>query len=417
MNAPRTEATLPCRLRVLALVDRTLGFGGAERLALAIAKRLDRTAFESYVCFTRRQAPEIVEELERADVRVFQLGRSSRADVAAWRRFRQFLRSEHIDVVHAHKFGSNVWASTVGRGDAAVVIAHEHSWSFEGQPLRRLADRELVARRADVLLAVSNSDRARMVAVEGIDPARIRVIPNGIPALPRRSRADLRAELGLPAHTPLLGAVGGLRRPKAYEDLVRAAALLRREFPDLHVVIAGGGPERQRLESAIGAAGLAGTVTLLGARRDVADVLAAVDVAVSSSVSEGSPLSVLEYMAAGKAIVATCVGGVPDLIRDGVHGLLVPPAEPQQLAAAIAALLHEPLRRDRLGRAARRRQRTEFDLDSTVRRLELLYRELARTALLRRSVSARNDERVGAEVPRADARHDELVRGAQEEER
>jgi glycosyltransferase involved in cell wall biosynthesis len=377
------------------MLDRSSGFGGAERLAVALATRLDRSAFESHLCFTRPPAREVLDELEHSSVRILELDRSSRVDLAAWRRFRAFLQLEGIDVVHAHKFGSNIWATAVGRGSAPVVIAHEHSWSFQGQALRRLADRELIARRADVVLAVSHADRARMISVEGIDAGRIRVIANAIPPLPNRTGGDVRAELGLVPDAPLVGSVGGLRPAKAYEDLFRAAALLRPEFPELHVAVAGRGPQQRRLEEVIRALGLVGRVTLLGARRDVADVLASLDIAVSSSVSEGSPLAVMEYMAAGKAIVATRVGGVPDLIADGVHGLLVDPSRPEQLAAAIATLLRDPVRRDAMGREARLRQRNEFDLDRMVERLQLLYEELARAAALRAavegSVLARHD--------------------------
>jgi glycosyltransferase involved in cell wall biosynthesis len=417
---PRVDAVLPPRLRVLTMLDQTLGFGGAERLAMAIAARLDRSAFESYLCFTRRQEPELVDALAASGVEVLQLGRASRLDLAAWRRFRAFLRRERIDVLHAHKFGSNLWAATLARDIVPVLIAHEHSWSFEGQALRRVADREIVARRADVLLAVSGADRERMISIEGVSPARIRVIPNGIPPLAARTNADLRRELGLPAGAQLIGAVGGLRTPKAYPDLLEAVELLRAEFPELHLVIAGHGPEQARLEAAITASGLGRHVTLLGPRGDVPDVLAALDVAISSSVSEGSPLAVMEYMASRVAIVATRVGGVPDLIQDGVHGLLVEPSRPDRLAAAVGELLRDPERRRRLGGAAQLRQRSEFDLDAMVRKLELLYVELARAAVLRnavRGVPARDDERVGAEVAGAEPGDDQLVGGAEQIER
>jgi glycosyltransferase involved in cell wall biosynthesis len=174
---------------------------------------------------------------------------------------------------------------------------------------------------------------------------------------------------------PLVGAVCGLRPQKALDVLVRAAAQLREELPDVRVAIVGDGPERSRLEGLVAELGLVDTVRLVGAwpPAEVPDFVAALDVAVSSSDFEGTPLAVMEYMAAAKPVVATAVGGIPDLLEDGVHGLLVPPRDPAALARGIAELLHDPARRRALGERARERQRRELDFDVTVRRLEELY--------------------------------------------
>jgi glycosyltransferase involved in cell wall biosynthesis len=122
------------------------------------------------------------------------------------------------------------------------------------------------------------------------------------------------------------------------------------------------------------------TIILLGFRRNVADVLAALDVAVFSSDREGSPLAVMESMAAGKPVVATRVGGVPDLVEDGVHGLLVPPRDPRALADAVGGLLRDPHARVELGRRGQERQRRDFDIAATVRCVEDIYDELVAAA-------------------------------------
>ena len=153
-----------------------------------------------------------------------------------------------------------------------------------------------------------------MIEVEGVDPAKIRLIPNGIPSPANGAGADVRAELGIEPGAPVLGVVCELRAQKALEVLFEAAALLLGEFPTLKVLVAGDGPERARLEEEARRLGVADTVLFLGIRRDVPAVLAAVDVAVLSSDYEGSPLSVMEYMAAAKPVVSTRVGGVPELV-------------------------------------------------------------------------------------------------------
>ena len=151
------------------------------------------------------------------------------------------------------------------------------------------------------------------------------------------------------------------------------------DHPDLHVLIAGEGSERARLQALIGELGLGDIVLLLGRWLDVPNLLAELDVAVCASDFEGSPLAVMEYMEAGLPIVATRVGGVPDLIDDGVHGLLVEPGSPIGLAQAIEDLLSDRVRASALGQHARERRRREFDLDVMVGNIEALYEELLAT--------------------------------------
>jgi glycosyltransferase involved in cell wall biosynthesis len=281
------------------------------------------------------------------------------------------------DVVHAHMFGSNVWGTVLGRlAHVPVVVAHEHTWSFKGKPLRRFLDRELVGRFADAFVAVSAEDRRKMIDVEGVDADKIRLIPNGIPEPEAGGGAEVRRELGVGTDDPLIGVVCELRAQKALEVLFEAALRLRDEFPALTVLVAGDGPERERLEAEVRRLGLEGTVRLLGIRRDVPALLDALDVAVLSSDYEGSPLSVMEYMAAGLPVVSTRVGGVPELVEDGREGLLVPPRDPAALADAIRRLLRDQAEAERLGANGRVRQRREFSLDAMVRRVEELYEEL-----------------------------------------
>jgi glycosyltransferase involved in cell wall biosynthesis len=142
------------------------------------------------------------------------------------------------------------------------------------------------------------------------------------------------------------------------------------------VLVVGDGSERERIEALLSELGLEDTVTLLGMRSDVPDLVRAFDVAVLSSDFEGTPLAIMEYMEAEKPVVATRVGGVPDLIAHGVHGLLVSPQDPGALAASVAELLRDPARAAEMGRRGGERRRREFDLDATVRRLEELYERL-----------------------------------------
>jgi glycosyltransferase involved in cell wall biosynthesis len=385
MERPASPNPPVRRLRVVTLTDLLAPAGGAEQLALLIAKRLDPERFESTLCVSRWPPPpewdqsthRALEQLDEARVRFLPLGRRRKLDLWIWARLARFLRHERVDVLHAHKFGSNVWGTLVGRmARVPVVLAHEHTWSYQGQPLRRFLDREVVARGATRFIAVSREDRRRMTDVEGIDPDRTLFIPNGVPASPPPTGRDVRAMLGIRPGAPVIGLVGVLRPQKAISVLVHAAAVLRDEWPDAHVLVVGDGPERAPLEQLTRELGVHGMVRFVGHRSDVPDLLSVLDVAVCCSDFEGSPLAVMEYMEASLPVVATAVGGVPDLIEPGMNGLLVPPRDPQRLASAIAELLRDPQRARAMGARGRERRLNEFDIDVLVQRLEDLYREL-----------------------------------------
>ncbi len=401
------------RIRVLTLTRDlavTVGSGGAERIAYEFAMRLDPTRFSSYVGLTRAPEPERVgatdEDIARlrsAGVQVLRLERHHSLTVRPWLRLYRFLRHESIDIIHAHMPRVSVPATIIGRlAGVPVIVNQEHGWSFEGKRLRRFLDRHVVA-RGDVMLAVSQHDRRQIIDVEGIAPERIRVLPNGIDSTPAAG-LDIRAELGADQGMALVGAVGRLVPEKGHADLVRAISLLRSESRNVKCVIAGDGPEDRRLSELIRELNVRDSVQLLGARDDVNEVLHALDVAVLCSKHEGSPLALMEYMAAGAPIVATAVGGVPEMIEDSVHGLLVRPADPAALASAIRRLLDDQELARRLASQARQRQRSEFDLAVVVIRLEELYLELFDSADRRgREPACAGDDRPSVDQERSNS--------------
>ena len=230
-----------------------------------------------------------------------------------------------------------------------------------------------------------------MIELQKISPETAVFVANGIPALPPPSGRDLRAELGIGPEDPVVTTVGFLRRPKTMDVLAEAAARIAPRFPGLKVLIVGEGDDRPVYEALIERLGMQDTVKLLGLRSDVPDLLAASNVAVLSTNHEGSPLSVMEYMDAGLPVVASRVGGIPDLIDDGVHGLLVEPQDPAGLGDAIARVLGDPEEARLMGERGRERRRREFDIDVMVENLQDLYLELF--AATRRG---RRDSTVGA---------------------
>jgi glycosyltransferase involved in cell wall biosynthesis len=371
------------------MVDRLGAYGGAESLAREVARHLDQSRFEVAYCATRWESNPETEAVRRrmrdAGVEFIGLERSHVVD-REWGRLLRFVRGNRTQILHTHMLGSNFWGALLSRAAGVpVFVAHEHGWSFEGAPLRRLLDRELIARRADAVVAVCEHDRARMIEVERIPAEKIKVVPNGIPALPAPLGNDLRAEFDIPADAPVVGVLATLRPAKALHLLIRATALLRRSHPAIRTLIVGSPdvdhPELPRdLESLVHELSLQEEVVFTGLRLDVPDVLRSFDVAVLCSNHEASPLSMLEYMAAERAVVATSVGGIPDMVEDGTTGLLVQPGDVTALASAIDRLLSDPDLRTRMGVAGRQRWGREFEIGRMISRVESLYEELWRAA-------------------------------------
>jgi glycosyltransferase involved in cell wall biosynthesis len=377
------------RIRVLTLVDGIGNFGGAESLARQVTMRLDRERFQVTICVSRWEPDEefdqALDELRAAGVEFLGLERESRFAWDPWRRFRSYIREHEIDVVHAHKFGSNFWAAIMAPSTRRrALVTQEHGSPYTGRRMMRMLDRELIARRADVFVTVSHEEARRMVEVHGIPAARVRVVPNGITGFdpaPAES-ASVRRELGIAPDQPAIGVVATLRPEKALEVFVRALARLRERFPTVVGVVAGGiaddtGPsipdDLRRLSEELG---VADALKLVGRRGDVPRLLGALDVGVLCSDREASPQVLLEYMEAGLPIVATRVGGIPELVDEGVTGYLVPARNDAALADAVGELLSDRDLARRMGEAGQARRRADFTLDGTVRNMEALYEEL-----------------------------------------
>ena len=362
------------RPRVLMLVDQLEPrSGGGERFAVGLAAHLPRYGFDVALCATRAVFAPWDQTLRESGVPWFALGRRATGDVLPFARLARVLRRQRVDILHSHMFGSNVWATVVGRAARVpVVVAHEQSWSYEGERLRKFLDGQLIGRFADAFVAVSTADRDRMVALEGVPAEKVRVELNAyVPRTGPRPPARLREELGLADDVPLVGTAAIHRPQKALHVLLEAFARVR----GAHLVIAGDGVCRPDLERQAADLGIASRTHFLGLRDDVDGILAALDVAVMSSDYEGTPLFGFECMAAGTPLVATAVGGLPDMLEDGRSALLVPRRDPAALAAGIERLLAAPDERRALADAATRALE-RYEIDPVAERFAGFYREL-----------------------------------------
>jgi glycosyltransferase involved in cell wall biosynthesis len=279
------------------------------------------------------------------------------------------LRRLRPHLVHARSAKARFLAPLAARlARVPVTLQTVHGWSFNNAVDRRrplFVRLERLARKlCDATVLVSQQDLAEGVTLGVLPPAAVErgdalVIRSGIDlgtaaSLDGPARGALRAAHGVPDARPVISLVQRLSPPKTPLVFVRALPRILAERPDAVAWVVGDGPLRTAVEQAVTAAGLTGRVRFLGLRKDVPDVLSASDVAVHSSIREGLPRVVLEALAVGTPVVATAVGGVPDVLADGVNGLLVPPEDPAALADAVLATLAAPeaaARRAQAGRA------------------------------------------------------------------
>lgn len=362
-----------------------------------LATRLDRSRFDVHVASLQRTGPLYAEmascglPLTSYPIKSFLRPGTLRQQL----RFAAYLKHEAIDIVHAYGFYPIVFAVPVARlAGSRVVMASIRDSGDPWTGAQRLVQR-CASRLAHCVLVNATAVRARLRA-EGHARRAIAVIRNGVDVdrfAPRPSDDALRSTLGVPSRAPLVVAVGRLNPMKGIDDFLKAIALLAGRFAEARFVIVGDGASRRELEEQARRLGLAGRVVFTGTRLDVAAILSQAAISVAPSLSEGLSNVVLESMAAGVPVVATRVGGTPEILDDGVTGLLVPPCDSQALSGAIGRLLGDEALAQRLGDAARARAVNRFSMEQMVHQTEGLYR-----ALLQRVRSPTMDEDGTAEA-------------------
>lgn len=350
---------------------------GGQLIALQLARGArDRGDVVSFV--SPADGPFAVRAREEGfAVDLADLGRTHRID--GMLRLARLLRRERADVLHTHTLAAaNALARIAGRLARVPVVSHLHIANHFRPSTRALLARvdNVTARLAAALVAVSEDTR-RAYEEQGY-PRCIRVVYNGVATLSADANG-LREELSIPADAPLIAEVARLCDVKGQRELIDAVARL----PGARAVLVGAdleqdGAYEQALRQRAEELGIADRVVFVGYREDAARVVAAADVFALPSWTEGLPLVVLEAMALGRPVVATTVGGTPELVADGETGLLVPPRDVEALTAALKRVLDDEALRRRFGEAGKRRVAERFSSEAMTREVLALYDEVAR---------------------------------------
>ena len=368
-------------LRVLHVVNR-LDLGGTESGILKVATGLPGHEFIHAVCTARGHSPEFAQQRAFSG-EIFDAADSKSQRQLLVHRFARVIRRFRPDVVHSRNWGAIEAVFAAKLAGVPAIVHSEHGYELhilKGLPLRQRLIRRAAYAAADAVFTVTSDLRDYHARQAGVRSSRITVIPNGVDSerfTPRQQATSAsRAALGLPKNSFLIGTVGRLVAIKDQALLIRAAQALADCGRNVSVALAGDGPERSNLAALAAQLSFSDHVHFLGASKNVPEFLNALDVFVLPSVSEGMSNTLLEAMSSGLPIVATSVGGNPELIENQVSGLLFPAGDAARLIEHLSFLAEDSERRRDLGTKARERILDRFRLDAMLNSYRNLYQSL-----------------------------------------
>lgn len=351
--------------------ESSLGWGGQEIRVLTEARGVARRGHEVAIAAPREA--RIFAEAPGYGVEVIELP-IARKTIPAAAAVKRALETRHFDIVNTHS-STDSWLVTLACVWSRHMPAIVRTRHISSPVPRNFASRWLYG-RAQRIVTTGEKLRRQVIDETHAEPARVVSIPTGIDLARFRpgDRQAARAALGLPAEAPIVGIVATLRSWKGHAHLLEAIARLER--PSLRLLIVGDGPQRAALERRTGELGLATQVVFPGNQRDVAPWMHAFDVfCLPSYANEGVPQALAQAMACGLPIVTTPVGSIEELVHNGRTGIIVPPADPEMLARALASLLDDPARRASLGNAAAAEARQRLGEDAMVDAMIRVFRE------------------------------------------
>ena len=351
-------------------LNTATSWGGGERQTLLLVEGLRREGHQATIACP--PASPLAQKARSSGIPLDEIPLRGELDLSSVRQLRRLI--QHVDpqilqlhTAHAHTIG--LLANFGLRRAPSVIVQRRVAFSIyrSGTPLlTRLKYRHGV----DRYVAISNRI-AEVLQQDGIDPQRIRVVHSGVTALPDpvRSVKELRDQLQLTDSAPLLGSVGVLSENKGHRYLIEAMALLRSRQPAAHLVLIGAGDEAEAnsIDEVANKYGIADCIHRVGFQEDVSSWFAALDLYIHPTLEEGLGTSILDALTATRAVIASAVGGIPEVIEEGVTGRLIAPADPARLAQVIDQLLDDPTTAETLATAGKQRVEQHFSAEAMVR--------------------------------------------------
>jgi glycosyltransferase involved in cell wall biosynthesis len=362
-------------IKTILHLSSTSGPGGAEMIVSRLAGALDGSRYRSLVCLYH--PGWLKERCEKQGLATHLLPIHGKFDVQWVRKACELVRREGVGLIHAHEFTGNTYGSLVAKLAGVPLVATVHGKSYYSEQYKRRLAYRAVSRVA-TMVAVSEDLKRFITGTVGVPAERIKVIYNGqeiLPAVGPEGKSRLRGEFGLEENESVVGVVGSLYPVKGHEYLLAAVPQVLKSHPRTKFLIVGRGELEASLKEEVKRARLEKQVCFLGFREDVAALLSLMDIFVLPSLSEGLSIALLEAMAAGKPVIATNVGGNPELVVDGETGYSVPPRDPDALAAKLRLLLGNKCQAKTLGDNGQKRVRQKFSLQAMADNYQRLYEE------------------------------------------
>jgi N-acetyl-alpha-D-glucosaminyl L-malate synthase BshA len=368
------------KIRRILHLHNTSSIGGAEQMFINLADFVKPDKFKSYVGVLREG--ELTSELRKRGIKFLWLGESTQTyDYKFLKNIIQLIKLNRIDLIHSHTWGTDFygyWASKI-LGIPMISTIHNRYYIFEKWS-RRFSYKVFIS-QIKKIVAVSKDIQDLLREELKLPPQKVKLVYNGIDTHKFEDKKDLeplRKELNLLKEELVLGNVGNLREVKDHHTLILSFLKVATLFPRSKLLIVGEGDLKSSLLELCEKLGIGNKVLFLGHRDDVNLLLALMDIFILSSNSEGCSISILEAMASGKPVIATRVGGNPELVLEGKTGFLVPPAEPEKLAEKIIFLLKNEDLKVEMGKEGRKRAKEKFSLEVMIKNYEELYSQVLR---------------------------------------
>lgn len=394
-------------IRILLLIDE-LDIGGTEQQILELVKRLDRHKYTPMVCCFR--PGRVSKEIEALGVPVFTLRKKTKLDLSLLFSLIRLIRRERIDLVQTYLFTANTWARLAAvLAGAPLIVSSERNVNMWEKRYKQILGK-ILDRWTHATIANSGAVKEYLMS-KGIAHEKIHVIYNGVD--PERFSAAVSPEttkqtFAIPAQHRVVGMMARLEPAKDVHTFLRAAAIIAEKTKDVSFLIVGGGSLQQDLKQEVRLLGIADRIIFTGPRRDIPHLLAACDLSVMSSLKEGMSNTIMESMAAGKPMVATNVGGNPELVVEGETGFLVPIRDPSALATAIDKVLAMPTLAQQMGEKARERIERLFSVNALVTATEQLYDKLV-YCHLSSQLTGRTNDRTSIKENKMPSHHRQLA--------
>lgn len=352
--------------------------GGVQQQLLSLLKAYSRERFNPIFCCLGPKE-EIGKEIEETKIGFIPLNklRYNRFSPGIVLELYRLMKKKQIHVVRTHRYRSNLYGRLAAfLAGVPVIIASVHdNYRTDKRPKRRIMNR-ILSKITDKIVAVSENVKEDIIRYDSIDPSKIEVIPNGIDVErfnPEKNTADIRKEFSLEEDDIVIGFIGRIVPAKGLEYLLNALPYLKEEFKSIKLLIVGEGSLVEELKERAKKNNIFDNILFIGRRRDIPEILASINIFVMPSIAEGLPNALLEAMAMGKPIVTTEVGGIPEIVKNGFNGLLVPPRDTLSLSKAIKELISNDRLAAKLGQAARDLVHDNLSIKAIAQKWQSLY--------------------------------------------